>query len=96
MTINQAWMKIKDLKLTKTKLVDQPWWQSLSWEMSQVQSFQVHGVKKLLKIQQKLGLTMVENFEIEPGDMMKLVPVDPSCHPGLQEPECILLRVAMT
>ncbi len=33
------------------------------------------------KIQQELGLTMVDKSEIENGSMKKSVPVDPSCHP---------------
>jgi len=48
------------------------------------------------KIQQELGLTMVDKSEIENGNMKKSVPVDPRCHPRPQEPECSLPRVAMT
>ena len=39
---------------------------------------------------------MVDKSEIEIGNMKKSVPVDPSCHPRPQEPECILPRDAMT
>ena len=44
----------------------------------------------------KLGLTMVEESEMEIRDMENLVPVDPIFHSEHQEPKCILLRDAMT
>ena len=66
-----------------------------SQEPQECYPYQV-GKDVAFKIQQKMGLTMVDKSVIEIGNMKKSVPVDPSCHPRPQEPECILPRDAMT
>ena len=64
--------------------------------MTMVEESMTVDMKPALSFQVQMGLTMVEESEMETENMKKLVPVNSRCHPRSQEPECILPRDAMT